>query len=76
MTTADNTSKPATDSEPCGPCGEAKQAGDGSGFRWADLALGVLAVGFGIAIIVMGFDLASGGALAKRIGVIPDASGE
>lgn len=75
MTAADNTSQPAAAEEaPCGPCGEAKQ--DGTGFRWADLALGVLAVGFGIAIIVMGFDLASGGALAKRIGVIPDASGE
>lgn len=73
MTTADNTSRPAAEEAPCEPCSEAKQAGGG---RWADLALGVLAVGFGIAIIVMGFDLASGGALAKRIGVIPDASGE
>jgi len=48
---------------PCAGCGPTVSAGS--------RALGVLAILFGLGFIIMGADLATGGALAKLIG-LPD----
>ena len=54
---------PPRDDVPCQDCGPTVSAGN--------RAMGVLAILFGLGFIVMGADLATGGALAKLIG-LPD----
>lgn len=65
--TQNGTEQTEAPAEPCGPCADKQASAMGS--RWADLSLGLLAVGFGLLIVIMGADLMTGGKLAAAVGL-------
>lgn len=73
--TQNGTEQTEAPAEPCGPCAD-KQRAAAMGSRWADLSLGLLAVGFGLLIVIMGADLMTGGRLAAAVGLPVDGGAD